>query len=70
MVLINKQGVIHLTGNIITIQQSSYIEHGSYIEIIGTEITLYEIPYGGGEPIKIDQYATIIEAIEASNNLT
>lgn len=66
---IKKEGVIHVRDNVITIQQSPYIEHGSYIEIIHDGITLYEIPYGGGEPINIGQYRTLMEAIEVSNKL-
>jgi len=33
----------------ITIQEAEYIEDGFYIEVVGKEITLYEIPYGGGK---------------------
>ena len=54
----------------ITIQEAEYIEDGFYIEVVGKEITLYEIPYGGGEEQKIGNYDTILEAIEYSKTLT
>ncbi len=64
-------GVVLFDGNNKVIMQSAnYIEHGWYIEIIGNEITLFEIPYGGGEPIKINNYLTISGAISAANRLT
>lgn len=63
-------GVVIVEGDKITIQSSAYIEDGWYIEIIHNEITLWEIPYGGGEPIRISGYNTLMGAIEAANNLT
>lgn len=54
----------------ITIQEAEYIEDGCYIEIIGKKITLYQIPYGGGKEQKIDNYDTILEAIDFSKTLT
>ena len=54
----------------ITIQEAEYIEDGFYIELIGNEITLYNIPYGGGKEIEIGKYNTILEAIEYSKTLT
>lgn len=54
----------------IVIQEASYIEDGCYIEIIGAEITLYEIPMGGGEEIRIGIFPTIMAAIEKSKTLT
>lgn len=54
----------------ITIQEADYIEDGCYIEIAGSEITLYEIPHGGGEPITVCSFNTVIEAIKHINTLT
>jgi len=54
----------------ITIQEAEYIEDGFYIEVVGKEITLYEIPYGSGKEQKIANYDTILEAIEYSKLLT
>lgn len=62
--------IMRLRDGKITIQRAEYIEDGCYIEIVGNEITLYEIPYGGGEEQKIDNYKTLIEAIDASKELT
>lgn len=63
-------GVVFIQGNKITIQSAPYIEDGCYIEIIHNEITLWEIPYGGGEPIRIGGYNTLLGAIEKANSLT
>ena len=54
----------------ITIQEADYIEDGCYIEIVGKRITLFEIPYGGGQEQKIGNYDTILEAIDYSKTLT
>jgi len=54
----------------ITIQDAEYIEDGFYIEVIGKEITLYEIPLYGGEEQEINKYETILDAINASKTLT
>lgn len=54
----------------ITIQEAEYIEDGCYIEVVGKEITLYEIPLYGGEEQEIGKYETILEAIEYSKTLT
>ena len=40
----------------ITIQEAEYIEDGFYIEVVGKEITLYEIPYGGGKEQKMVKF--------------
>lgn len=53
----------------VVIQRAKYIEDGWYVEIIGSEITLWEIPYGGGEPIEIDKFLTVAGAIHAANRL-
>lgn len=63
LVLINKEDKI-------IIQKAAYIEHGSYIEIKGIEIALWEIPYGGGEPYLVDKYGTLEDAISNMNKLT
>lgn len=57
-------------GDVLTVQSAAYIEDGWYIEILHTEITLYEIPYGGGTPIRIGGYTSLLGAIEAENKLT
>jgi len=54
----------------ITIQEAEYIEDGCYIEVVGKEITLYEIPLYGGEEQEIGKYETILDAIKASKELT
>lgn len=54
----------------ILIQSAEYIEDGCYIEIVENIITLFEIPYGGGEPHKIGEYNTLREAFDVSNTLT
>jgi hypothetical protein len=63
-------GVVLIHGENIIIQSANYIEDGWYIEILHTEITLYEIPEGGGEPVRIGGYNTLFGAIEAVNKLT
>jgi hypothetical protein len=67
---INKIGVVLMKEGVITIQSARYIEDGWYIEIIGDDISLYEIPFGGGEPMVIGKYNTLLSAIEAANKLT
>lgn len=62
--------ITYIKENIITIQQAEYQEDGWYIGIKGSEITLFEIPYGGGEENVIGVYDTIIEAINAGEALT
>lgn len=54
----------------IIIQQAPYVDHGCYIQIVHDGITLYKIPYGGGEPIRISGHHTIMGAIEKANTLT
>lgn len=66
----NDRCVVFFTEDKITIQSADYIEDGSYIEIVNDTITLYEIPNGGGEPIKIGDYTTLIAAFNASDLLT
>lgn len=64
-------GVLFFDGNnSVRIQPANYIEHGWYIDVIGNDITLWEIPYGGGEPIKIGDFLTIPGAIHAAGRLT
>lgn len=54
----------------IIIQEADYIEDGCYIEIIGKDISLYEIPYGGGEVMCIGKFESLIEAIDYSKTLS
>lgn len=64
-------GVVFFDGdNSVRIQSAYYIEDGWYIDIIGNEITLWEIPYSGGEPIKIGDFLTVAGAIHAAGRLT
>ena len=64
-------GVVLFDGNnSVRIQSANYIEDGWYIDIIGNEITLWEIPYGGGSPIKIGDFLTVAGAIHAAGRLT
>lgn len=67
--LMEKYILIVKEGKVI-IQEAEYIEDGFYIEIIGKEILLYEIPQFGGEEQRIGNFDTIIEAIEYSKKLT
>ena len=62
--------IVHIQDGKITIQEANYIEDGCYIEIVGKIITLFEIPMGGGTPIKIGEFETLIEAINKSESLT
>ena len=69
--LLSNVGVVLFDNdNKIVIQEANYIEHGWFIEIIGVEITLWEIPYGGGEPIRINSFLTLSGAINVGRNLT
>ena len=63
-------GVFIMRGNKITFQRAEYIEDGWYVEMIDEEITLWEIPYGGGEPMKIGGYWDLISAIKAGIELS
>ena len=64
-------GVVLFDGNnSVRIQLANYIEDGWYVDIIGNEITLWEIPFGGGEPIKIGDFLTVAGAIHAAGRLT
>ena len=63
-------GVVLFDGEKIIIQSAKYIEDGWYIEILHNEITLWEIPYGGGEPIRINGFITVAGAIHAAGRLT
>ena len=54
----------------ITIQEAEYIEDGYYIEVMGKEITLYEIPLYGGEEREVGKFETILEAIDHIKTLT
>ena len=65
-----KVGTFIIEGEKITFQRSEYIEDGWYVEQIGEDITLYEIPFGGGEPQKICAYHDLISAINAGLSLT
>ena len=63
-------GVVLFDGEKVVIQSANYIEDGWYIEIIHNEITLWEIPYGGGEPIRVSGFLTVAGAIHAAGRLT
>ena len=54
----------------IIIQRRPYIEDGCYIELIGNEITIWEIPSGGGEPVFHSRYPNLPSALLAFNYLT
>ena len=64
-----KIGSIFYDGHKFIIQSADYIEHGWFIEIDGSVISLKEIPYAGGESVHIETFQTLAEAIEASNEL-
>lgn len=53
----------------LTIQRSEYIEDGAFIEVIGDEITVCEIPMYGGEEKVVGKYKTLIEAICSMNKI-
>lgn len=63
-------GVFHIVGNKITFQRAHYIEDGWCVEQIDEDISLWEIPYGGGEPIRIGGYYDLISAIKAGIELS
>lgn len=54
----------------VIIQKSEYIEDGWYIEVLDERIILWEIPQFGGEPYIIDEFSTIIQAIQKGESLT
>lgn len=58
-----------IVGNKITIQRASFIEDGWYVEQVDGVISLFEIPYGGGEPIKIGMFNDLISAIKTGIEL-
>ena len=63
-------GVFIIQGNKITFQRANYIEYGWYVEQIDDDISLWEIPYGGGEPMRIGGYYDLISAIKAGTELS
>ena len=63
-------GVFIIQGNKITFQKANYIEDGWYVEQIDEDISLWEIPYGGGEPMRIGGYYDLISAIKAGIELS
>ena len=63
-------GVFIIQGNKITFQRANYIEDGWYVEQIDDDISLWEIPYGGGEPMRIGGYHDLISAIKAGTELS
>jgi len=56
-------GVFIIDGKKITFQKYAYIEDGWYVEQIGNNISLWEIPCGGGEPINVGSFIDLISAI-------
>ena len=63
-------GVFFIKGNKVIFQRASYIEDGWYVEMIDNDISLWEIPYGGGEPYRICGYYDLISAIKAGQELS
>ena len=63
-------GVFIIQGNKITFQRAKYIEDGWYVEQSDEDISLWEIPYGGGEPMRIGGYHDLISAIKAGAELS
>lgn len=59
-------GVVLVNEDKIIIQPAEYVEDGCVIEIEGSKITLYEIPSGGGDRIKIYEFPTLRLAMWAS----
>ena len=62
-------GTFHIKDNVITFQSAKYIEDGWYVEV-GDQIVLWEIPCGGGEPMKIGVFTDIISAVKTGIELT
>lgn len=62
-------GVFIIQGNKITFQRANYIEDGWYVEQIDDDISLWEIPCGGGNPMRIGGYYDLISAIKAGTEL-
>jgi hypothetical protein len=52
------------------IQESPYIEHGPYIEMVGLNFFLHEIPFGGGEVSYIGAFGSLQKALEMADSLT
>lgn len=62
-------GTFIIIDNKITFQRASYIEDGWYVEQVDDDISLFEIPIGGGEPIKIGGFNDLISAIKTGIEL-
>lgn len=63
-------GFFIIRENKITFQRSNYIESGWYVEQINEDIVLWEIPEGGGKPMRIGSYCDLIIAIKSGIKLT
>ncbi len=63
-------GVFYIKGEKIIFQQASYIEDGWYVEMDDDNIVLWEIPYGGGEPMRVSSYYDLISAIKSGMELS
>lgn len=65
-----KKLVLYVKRDSILVQRAEYIDNGWFIEIVGSKNQLYEIPDGGGKPIFIGEYETLMEAICRGETLT
>lgn len=61
---------LHIQNGIIVIQEAKYLEHGWFVYIENNIIELKEIPYGGGQEIRVGTFGSIEEAITAGKALT
>lgn len=62
-------GVVYIRDGKVTVQRADYIDDGWFVEINQDKITLLEIPEFGGNPIIVNRYVTLIDALEAANKL-
>jgi hypothetical protein len=58
-------GVFIIDNDKIRFQKTRYIESGWYVNLIGDEISLWEVIPGGDRPNKIGNYGKLINAIKA-----
>jgi hypothetical protein len=63
-------GVFYIDGEKMIFQRASYIEDGWYVEMTDDNIVLWEIPYGGGEPMRVSSYHDLISAIKSGMELS
>lgn len=66
----NENGVFYIKGEKMIFQRANYIEDGWYVEMTDDNIVLWEIPNGGGNPMRIGGYHDLISAVKAGTELS